>query len=209
VIKKRTVTEDQRCFQIWSYIFGLSVANVILSIRTLAIWDNGKKVLAGLIALALLCTVAAVVFARNIVSTGRSSKVVYNPLDAPVYPGCFLVANGNALLVCYVILLGYETAIFLLIVAKMAYHGDMRSSSLYKAVYRDGILYYACLLAASIVNIVLLVATPGISSIFLTGLHRALHAILAERLILNIRQSASIPSQTKFPLSSLRQLDQA
>jgi len=97
-------------------------------------------------------------------------------------------------------------AVFAMTIYKSINQGKYKSS-LAHTIYRDGVAFYAYLLCISIVNIVVLNSAPPELKTGLTGLHRVLHAILSERIILNIRSAAStrraLPSETAQTLDTL------
>jgi len=188
---------NHACYVLWVflgyvYTFGLFAADALLVARTYALWTHDKRVLAGLLFQYFGSLGAGIYIAAKLFSTVAFSP---NPFDVDVVPGCFLSQGNNILYIPYAILLGLETVIFILtgIRAYSTYQRELAigqgSSSLYHTIYRDGLLFYFFILVTSIANIAIITGTSGETSYSLTGIHRVLHAILAERLVLNIREA--------------------
>jgi len=172
----------------WSYFVAVILADGMLLVRTYAIWDKNRIILISfLLCLPLGITVGAY-FLANFLDSFRLGP---NPFSATVFPGCFVIGDNTIVWVSYVLLLAYETLIFLVTLLKAAYSGGFSASTLSKAIYRDGLIFYFYIMLASVANIAVFISASGLAIIHITGIHRALHAVLIERLILNIRKAAT------------------
>ncbi|KAK7064860.1 hypothetical protein R3P38DRAFT_2826787 [Favolaschia claudopus] len=177
----------------WSIFVGISVAEVILVVRTYALsgcnryalfiflflWASGNCV----------CIVLVVLFFRS---------AVYEPSPFAGIPGCYLAAGNRVILtVPFILVLVYDTII-------MAYtlwlginkHRHLKSP-LKNILYRDGITYYIVLFATSLLNVLILEspilpqpATQGLGThvfFFLLVFLSVMHSVLSTRIILHIR----------------------
>jgi len=173
--------------RIASYCLGLLLADCILVLRTYAIWEKNVVVLGGLGILVLGTSIGSWYTSALFVQ-----RLSFTPSPSPSrFPGCFVPAFSDVLWIAYLMVLILETAIFIVTLYGVIARGRYGNSPLLRAVYRDGITFYAYLFAISVVNIVVLRATPSAISTSLIALHRNLHSILAYRLLMRIRVAAN------------------
>jgi len=177
--------------QSWLYVFGISVAAGILILRTYAIWNNKASVAWGLIVLLVGAFTGTGFFLQQFLN----SLVLSTSPSPEAFPGCFVMKASQILWLAYLFILIFETSVFGMTLYKSISQGRFKSSALARTIYRDGVAFYGYLLCVSIVNIVVLNAAPPELKTGLTGLHRVLHAILSERIILNIRSAAESKRQ--------------
>jgi len=178
------------------YIIAFIVAGTILTLRTSAIWENRRAFTIALFTFLVICLVPAIYAAEAFVT----SLVFGSSPNPSLLPGCIIVGSGfGHFWIVYAAIMVYQTVIFALTVYKASrYYKTLKlaNSLLPNTVYRDGILFYAYLFVASLINIVILnVATGQISNV-LISIHRILHAIFTGRLILNIRSASVIGLKT-------------
>ncbi|KAL4260149.1 hypothetical protein AB1N83_008817 [Pleurotus pulmonarius] len=140
----------------WLYILGIGVTEVVLTIRTWAIWRRSRK-------LAIFLSVFfVVVWGPAFAVLGVFINTIkFGPAPYPGFNGCNVIGASQILFVVWVLLIVYEAGIL----ALMAYRGyigyrDGGNTALFNAVYRDGILYYLYLFALSLVNITVIKMFP-------------------------------------------------
>jgi len=172
---------------VWCYLCSLSLVEIILIIRTYAIWEHKRIIAFLLLFMAIVSFGAAVFFSQEYL---KSLIFEPNPFEPNVLPGCYIRQVNNIAYACYAILLGHETVIFVLTAARACYQRGFGKSFIATVVYRDGLLYYAFILISTIATIALMIHAPGTLATSITPLHRTLHTILAQRLVLNIRKAA-------------------
>lgn len=170
--------------QSWSFLVGVSLSEIVLILRTTAIWGSSKPIAIFLSALLVATTIPSVYFVNR-----YANSIKFVPSPASVVDGCFLGAADNVLFVFYVGLQVFETVVFLLTLWKA---GSYLKGSFYRELYRDSVTFYAYLFTISLINTIVffLTASPCRGGI-LTGLHRIIHAVLSGRIILNIRKAAA------------------
>ncbi|KAJ7271254.1 hypothetical protein C8J57DRAFT_1716388 [Mycena rebaudengoi] len=171
-------------------IFGIGVTEIILIIRTYALYGSSKKVLTFCVVVWLsvggICTWATITWSKSVV------------MDINFFLPCDLVEGSRVLVACYVSLLIGETVIVLLTLWKIVHYkvagvaGTFRSSRLMNSFYRDGIMFYVAILAFFIF-IVLLSKRFDQTEFKLLGLTplRVMHSILACQLVIHVRVVAS------------------
>jgi len=179
--------------QSWFYLVGIFVALSILVVRTSAIWINSRKIAWSLRLLLVGMFAGSAYFLSRFVRS-----VILGASPSPkALPGCFIIYANTTLWIPYLFILIFETCIFAMTLYKLIKDSGHRSSTLARTIYRDGIVFYAYLLSISIVNIAVLNAVPPEMKTTLTGLHRTLHVLFSERIILNIRGTVG----TRQPVS--------
>jgi len=188
----------------YCYVVAFCIAQVILILRTYALCNRDKRILAGIICTDLACMATAGYY----VARFATSLQYDNPVP---------FINGNIRLTCnlggtlehglggqqevglwtaYLFLFIAETIIMIVTVAYVLYsrgYGANRQPDgpLLRTIYRDGISFYVFLQAFSLINVIVLnVSSPLLKDGFVS-VHRILHALLTARILLNIRQAAS------------------
>ncbi|KAJ7260106.1 hypothetical protein C8J57DRAFT_1514809 [Mycena rebaudengoi] len=164
-------------------IFGIVVTEIILIIRTYALYGSSKKVLTFCVVVWLsvggICTWATIIWSNSVV------------MD--YFLPCDLAEGSRVLVACYVSLLVGETVIVLLTLWKFVHYklsgvAGFRSSRLMISFYRDGIMFYVAILAIFIGIVVLQSGLPTGSGLTLL---RVMHSILACQLVIHVRVVAS------------------
>lgn len=189
----------------WMFLWGIGVAELILIVRTWAIWDRDKRIGLGLLASFCGLWVASSYFLNEFL---RSQKFTTERSIDPSLTGCLPLESGSVLYVVYVLFMVFETVIFGLTISKMTHTARRTTSPLVWSLYRDGILFYIYLLAASIVNVVVLLTTPHEFANLTSSIQRALHSVLSTRLLLNLRE-ASLRSRIHFDGRTLSETELA
>ncbi|KAJ7605480.1 hypothetical protein FB45DRAFT_953010 [Roridomyces roridus] len=169
--------------------FGIGVAEIILMVRTYAMYERSKRLLCFFVVLWI--AVGCVNIWAVLQWTG-SFEVAPSP---SVGAACYIGTSSNIGLVCYTSLVAGETVIVFLTLWK-ALHSSFLVGSTYQAsklvvsFYRDGILFYLAVLPFSIVNaVILFVQPPGLNIVADTPL-RVMHTILACHLVTHVRSVA-------------------
>ncbi|PBK98470.1 hypothetical protein ARMGADRAFT_1026464 [Armillaria gallica] len=156
---------------------GIFISQVILMIRTYAIWDRHK--------VAFWCFIGIGIFSYIPGTVGlgiqlKTSQFVAPPDD----PGC-LSHHSKVAALLYIPVLVSETIIALLTLFKGVQHLRRSSHPFLKELYVSGMLFYACLLFITLANILVPMWAPGIA-LFLGSFQTNLHSILSNRIMLLI-----------------------
>ncbi|KAJ8088108.1 hypothetical protein PM082_013659 [Marasmius tenuissimus] len=173
--------------------FGVGLSELILMIRTYALYNSSRRILVFFVVLWL--SVGGVSFwAITRWTHSADSYVQIFPPEATTSVTCYLGRASNIGLVCYLSLLAGETVIVLMTTWKAlstwwttAHELSFKTSPLIVSLHRDGILFYFCILPFTIVNVIAVLRLPeGLLLIADTPL-RIVHSILACRLVLHVR----------------------
>ncbi|TFK63371.1 hypothetical protein BDN72DRAFT_847692 [Pluteus cervinus] len=170
----------------WTYFVGMTLSEIILMRRTLAVWGNGKELHIALF-LFLICCIAPVYFMLE----KFYEPLTYHPV--PIHGlYCFVTGQNHINFLTWAILTVYDTGLLILIAipAFRTYRSGGHQSTLFQVVYRDGILYYLYLVALSGLNVLWILKLPGGDTTLLTSVERVAYSILTSRAVLHIREQA-------------------
>ncbi|KAF9260250.1 hypothetical protein L218DRAFT_962860 [Marasmius fiardii PR-910] len=167
---------------IGSYIAGLMLSELILTLRVWTVWERSFPAGIALMTFFLSCWVPGYVFLGKFLSAMEFASPPF------FFRGCFVVGGSDILYLCWVLMIVYEagTLIMILIPGVRVYRRGGRTE-LIVTVYRDGIIYYVLILLLSMINVVVIRTLPYFV-LLLNSLVRVLHSLLASRAILHIRQ---------------------
>ncbi|KAF8907223.1 hypothetical protein CPB85DRAFT_1312162 [Mucidula mucida] len=175
----------------WIIVLGISFAEVLLTLRTWAVWNRQPYLTLAMSALFIAVMISGLVVVALFC---RSLQFVMLPI--PDFRGCFQSAGSSVLLWDAALLTIYQGVMFLLVAVK-AYQQSARetpagSSQFLNAILKDGLIYYMYLAALSIMNIVLVRSlSQELVNTFSSLLGPAkIHAMLTCRTITNIRVRA-------------------
>ncbi|EAU85186.2 hypothetical protein CC1G_06202 [Coprinopsis cinerea okayama7 len=166
----------------WLFVIGLGIGEMLLSIRTWAVWKKPR--LMGILLGIFWVVVWGAIFGILAVFL---KTVRFDPDPNSPFPGCF-ISNGDPIFFLdYLLLLVYDTVMLILILIPAYKSYRMGGSSEFvRNVYRDGILYYLYLFVLSLINIIVIVKLPFDMSTILSQFERVLHAVFTGRVVLNI-----------------------
>jgi len=160
------------------------LAESILAVRTLAVWNVNKVVGAGLLVLMLLNAVFQCMWTHELVRSFGYAPAPYLEIT-----GCFFIHTDlTPLYKQYVVWAIVQFGLFVLM-ATSAFRSYKwgNASRLWQIIHRDGILFYVCMLCLSIANIVVINVLPIDLIVVLSPLETILYSVLAMRIILDIR----------------------
>ncbi|KAH7913288.1 hypothetical protein BJ138DRAFT_645794 [Hygrophoropsis aurantiaca] len=160
----------------WLYTTGMATSELILMLRTWAVWRRSRNIAC------ILGLVYALACAPAYYSTIRFvESIVYAPFSPPNAPQCIMLSSNRLTLVHWGILMTTEALVLglTLIQTAKSYRQDVRMG-LARLIVKDGITYYICLCTLSLLNprLDLLMATPI----------RNVHSVLTARMVLRMRE---------------------
>ncbi|KAF9255053.1 hypothetical protein L218DRAFT_379338 [Marasmius fiardii PR-910] len=140
----------------WSFIVGVVLSEIILLLRVWAIWKRSFPVAIGLVTFLLACWVPCSIFLGKFLNA-----MEFAILPFPNFRGCFISGGNHILYVCWVLVMVYDagTLVMILIPGVDAYRRQGRSEFV-KAVYRDGVIYYALIFLVSLINVLVVLVLP-------------------------------------------------
>ncbi|KAG7091409.1 hypothetical protein E1B28_010446 [Marasmius oreades] len=173
----------------WCSVVGVLLSELILVLRIWGVWAMKPSIAVILVALALGCSVPTVIFFERFLK-----GLQYPELDMPglvQLRRCLILVRNKDVYVCWILLMIIDGAGFILmaIPGVKAYRSG-GNSNLIRAVYRDGVIYYALIFMVSLVNVIIILLLPPELVIIISPFERVLHSILASRVILHIRRVA-------------------
>ncbi|KAF5327053.1 hypothetical protein D9619_005000 [Psilocybe cf. subviscida] len=128
----------------WLFVFGLATGELIMTIRTWAVWEKKQAIKYILIG----CYVLLV--GNGLVVTGMFVRTLeFAPNPRTPYIGCYATRTDPIIFVSWIMLLVYDTLMFILM-AISAFRAFRQggSSRLVTVVYQDGLSYYLYLFGA-------------------------------------------------------------
>ncbi|KAL4253247.1 hypothetical protein ABKN59_004733 [Abortiporus biennis] len=171
----------------WFIIAGIIVAEIILVVRTWAIW--GRK---NYVAIALGIATTVFIMPCLIIEDIFLRSIEFSPVLDPRIPGC-IVSSGNSIVaVEFILSIVFETFVLILTLIKGIQHFRISGSHSFLGIlYRDGILFYIYILAISVTNLLVIVTTPRGLATTLALIQRVLHSCLSSRLLINLKRAGS------------------
>lgn len=171
---------------VWATTISTFTAEVIMMIRTWAVWHRDKRV--GILFAALCCLYVGLATVGN-VRFIRSLVLAEPPI--PGFRGCFVTAAENSLTNDYIMLVVMESLVLIFTAASAIRTSQTGSvNRLTAIIYRDGILFYLYLLVTSIANVIFLTTAPLDLHVAFVPHCMALYSGLTSRVVLNIREVA-------------------
>ncbi|KAI0340996.1 hypothetical protein BDW22DRAFT_1346721 [Trametopsis cervina] len=166
----------------WLIVFGVFIAELILMIRTYAIFERKRWMLALLSLLMAIVVIPGIV----IVDIELNSLSYGFPKVGP-YTGCFLTkAPSVVIIVAYLLVLFTETIIVGLTAFKAIQHLRRSRAPLVINLYRNGLVFYVYILLISLANVLVPIVGPSALANWLATPQRALHSIFCTRVLLSL-----------------------
>ncbi|KAF9060514.1 hypothetical protein BDP27DRAFT_1339527 [Rhodocollybia butyracea] len=183
---------------------GIATSHLILIIRTYALYERSPKIFTILIipwTIAFVLNVlAALEWSSNTLAFSESITLVGGS-------SCFLIGENKMGLVTYISLMVGETVLVAFTLwrcfrdyLRNGFFGETQSVRV--TFYRDGVLFYVCILPITIGNALVTIYAPAQLQILETPL-RVIHAILCCKLIIHVREIANPPDDQTQYLSTL------
>ncbi|KAF9528067.1 hypothetical protein CPB83DRAFT_907212 [Crepidotus variabilis] len=157
---------------------GICVAQLILVLRTIAIWERKFTVVVSLGVLYWLAVSCSIYVIVLYLKSLRFQKRPFQP--------CIISHVDEILFVGFIIILFMETVVVGLTGLKALRNTWRTSSPWIIQLYRRGIIYFLLIFMASVVNLLLLLIAPNNYKLVFTDAQRTLHSILCSRVILMI-----------------------
>ncbi|KAL0579724.1 hypothetical protein V5O48_002288 [Marasmius crinis-equi] len=159
---------------LWFMYIGITLSEVILMLRTYALWERRRSILLTLCFTAVALMTPGLFFLQKEIQSFR-----YAPSDQP---GCLLTDASNIVFISYIMLLAGETIVAGLTLVKGYQHLRRTRSPWVVQLYQDGILFYVYLLTLSLGNIITSVVNPEMGP-WLSSPQRTLHSLLSTRVL--------------------------
>jgi len=172
----------------WLMFVGMVVSEVILTIRTAAMWTRKPVVDILFVLWGIMCIVPAAVFMHL-----EMNSLEFGPPQMNL--ACIIVKSDNTLFIVYSLLALSEVVIAIFTGIKAYQHLQRTQSPWVSQLYREGLLFYAYMLGFSITNACMDVIMPELGTPLQT-LQRVLHSILCNRVLFAIFRGPSMTTMT-------------
>ncbi|KAG7086927.1 hypothetical protein E1B28_002843 [Marasmius oreades] len=170
-------------------IIGIILSECLLAMRIRAVWLNSPCVTAMLVVLALSCSIPGVFFFVRF-ARGIHCPELYKPGTATLQ-GCYCLMENKDLYLSWIVLMVVNIAGFIMMaIPGIKAYRRVDRSNLAKVVYQDGVIYYASILLASLINVVVILQLPSTFVSMVSPLERVLHSIISSHMVLHIREMA-------------------
>ncbi|KIM85056.1 hypothetical protein PILCRDRAFT_380072 [Piloderma croceum F 1598] len=173
-------------FVTWSINIGMCSAEVILTIRTWAVWERSRKV-----AIFLSIFFAAIWISGFIIMGFWEGSVEYIPVPREMVPsGCWPHVTSPLYFVSYILIAVFEGVLLIMMSIKgyTTFNDGPVNFKFFQAVYIDGILYYIYLFTLSVINIMINMHISKYYANLLAVFQQIMHSLLAGRMLLKLRQ---------------------
>jgi len=168
-------------------VFGFAASEMVLSLRTWAVWNRNQRLTI------ILPILYVLVWGSAFAVLGiYLNSVEFGDPPFSGFQGCILEHANIVIVFLWVQVMIWDTLmlVLMLIPGFRAYRYRGVNSALMKAVYRDGVVYYLFLFALSFLNILLIIILPLPYRHLLMTPERVLHSTFASRVVLHIRAQA-------------------
>jgi len=185
----------------WVSLVGMNMAEVILFIRTYAVWNKDKRVGIGLAGLWVVCQVPSVVIAERFLA---SLNFIPNPLPG-IVQGCVTPVASKLVSLDWVVFSVMEGVVLVLMIVSALRTYRQNISNLLNVIYVDGIRFYAFMFCATIVNVLITWLLPIAFIAVGSSLEVVIHSNLVCRLVLGLREAGHSTGDVSnaFELSEL------
>ncbi|KAJ3877819.1 hypothetical protein F5051DRAFT_373848 [Lentinula edodes] len=171
----------------WMSLAGIALTEVVLTVRTWALWENDSRLSFGL-PIFFVCCWAPSFYILNVFLQTQT----FIPSPFPQEFGCTYLGGQSVFYLCWVLLTVYEAGMLLLmLIPAIKSFRSGRWFALTRIVYRDGITYYIVLFAWSAMNVVtiILLSHTALETLF-NSYQRVIHTVLTSRAILHMRRQS-------------------
>ncbi|KIK64022.1 hypothetical protein GYMLUDRAFT_427817 [Collybiopsis luxurians FD-317 M1] len=177
----------------WMYFVGIALTEIVLTLRTWALWGKDIRLSIAL-PIYFLCCWLPILYINHIFV--KSHTFVPSPDSRTI--GCVILGGKPIFFLVWVLLMIYEAGILILmLIPGFNFLRMGRWSALTTVIYRDGITYYILLFAFAASNVVIILLLPSDLENLLSPYQRVMQTLLTSRAILHMRsQSRKLSSTT-------------
>jgi len=188
----------------WLLILGLTFAEIILSVRTWAVWKCNRYV--GLLLSGLF--VGSLILDSVLVERYLKTLALAPPLYHG-FRGCFLTGASDIIYINFILMVVVDIIVLVLmcISAWQSYRRG-NANELSVVVHRDGMLFYVYLLVFTEGNFIIMLAAPPSFQTMLTPLQTTFYSVFSCRIVLNIRSASTgghLPTMTELHTTHVEQ----
>jgi len=189
----------------WLSIVGMDLAEIVLAVRTYAVWNKDKRVGIGLALLLGLCQIPNGIIAERFIQV---IDFIPNPYPE-IYRGCVALSATKLIFVSWVVFAMMEGVVLALMIISALRTYRKNTSKLLHVIYMEGIRFYLYMFCVTFTNVLITLLLPidfvGVGS----SIEIVLHSNLACRLMVGLREAAQSPGPRSdvFELSGMPDCD--
>jgi len=167
----------------WLILAGVTLAEVILAIRTWAVWRRNFRVGLLLIAMHVSNLIVSCIFLRRFMNGFTYEQATYRG-----FRGCLVTISNGKESIMFIMLTVAGAIVFCLMVAAAvrAYRFGL-TNEFANVVHRDAPQFYAFLMLLAFTNIAVMHGAPPQYRNLFPALQAVLHSVFTSRIIINIR----------------------
>ncbi|KAG1821042.1 uncharacterized protein BJ212DRAFT_1337064 [Suillus subaureus] len=162
-------------------LISIVCSECFLILRTYALWNNNKVVLT-----VMLSTFAAVIVGSIVALFSATATAPFETSPIPGITGCYQSSGSVRLFVPFLLLFGLELMLISLTLTCAIRNWCATNNRLYVVVLKHNVLYYACGLFFSTINILTSLLLDYAYSGMFQDFQFIIHAILATRMHLHL-----------------------
>jgi hypothetical protein len=162
----------------WLNVFGITITQIILTLRTIAIWERNRWVTV-ILGFVFFSTLAMSILGSKL----YLDSLIFIPASRAFFFGCVLIDSNKATVINFTSVFFSETVIVILTLIRAQRHLRQSRSSWVHQLYKSGFLFYFYLLAINSLNIIFPIIAPVSLRTNFTDPQRALHSMLCTRVI--------------------------
>ncbi|KAK0502427.1 hypothetical protein EDD18DRAFT_1100874 [Armillaria luteobubalina] len=159
-------------------LIGIFISQVILMIRTYAMWDRSRAIFWCFVGTAIFCFTPGIICIAIAIKTTQF-------VTLPNKPGCINLSSSNIMAVAYSLILVTDTVVALPTLFKGIEHLRRSTHPFLIELYASGMLFYVCIFIISLANILVPIWVPSLTA-SLGCYQRIFHSILCNRVMLLI-----------------------
>lgn len=178
----------------WTELIQIILAEIVITIRTWAVWHRHKIISVGLGALFVGSLIFTCVVTSRFLATAE-----YAPPPYPGFRGCFFSAAATKNLWPIYMCMTATSSIILTLMGISAFQSYRlgNNNELSYVIHRDGIMFYFYLLCLTATDMAVKFAAPPDMNYLMDPLLGALYPVFVSRIVFNIRQAGNRVSETE------------
>jgi len=185
----------------WISFVGVDVTEIIIFIRTYAVWNKDKRVGIGLALLWVGVQIPTGILAEKFLDT---LDFIQNPYP-DLFRGCLALSATKTIYSSWVMFVLMEGIVLALMVTSALRTYRKNTSKFMNVIYMDGIRFSLYMFCVTVVNVVTTIYLPIDFIAIGSCLEIVLHSILACRLVIGLREASKSPGRISdaFELSDM------
>jgi len=176
----------------WLFVTGMFVSEIILAMRTYAIWSGRRSMLIFLVIFTLAVFASACLLTQRFLNSLNFIEVP--PFLKPLGITCAPMSTHGQTYLEFMVFMVNQAVIAVLTLYRGVHQYRITRHPMVKTMYEDGLLYYIYVLLLSIANVVVAVAAPPQYVVLLELPLRVASSVCCTRVLLNIRGAYFNPS---------------